>query len=136
MILNDCDIILDYEKYFGSSGDNVQCDQRYYTTNPLTTPFHVKYKKENEFSSKLLVLMIMPSKGVSDIYVHKSEQVITSDIYLNECINKTLLLFIEEHHKNDDYILSPDKASAYYTGIVLDQLKEKSITIVSKLNNP
>ncbi|CAF4199491.1 unnamed protein product, partial [Rotaria sordida] len=27
MILNDCDIVLDDEKYFGLSGDNVQCDQ-------------------------------------------------------------------------------------------------------------
>ncbi|CAF1559357.1 unnamed protein product [Rotaria magnacalcarata] len=37
-ILNVCDIIMDDEKYFGLSGDNVQSNQRYYTTNPLTTP--------------------------------------------------------------------------------------------------
>ncbi|CAF1522401.1 unnamed protein product [Rotaria sordida] len=109
MILNDCDIVLDDEKYFGLSGDNVQCDQRYYITNSLTTPSHVQYKKKKKFSSKLLVLITIPSKVASDIYVHKSEHVISSDIYLNECINKRLLSFIEEHHKNDDYVLWPEK---------------------------
>ncbi|CAF4417726.1 unnamed protein product, partial [Rotaria magnacalcarata] len=29
---------MDDEKYFGLSGDNVQSNQYYYTTNPLTTP--------------------------------------------------------------------------------------------------
>ena len=38
MILNACDIILDDEKYVGLSGDNVQCNQRVYTTDPSTTP--------------------------------------------------------------------------------------------------
>ncbi|CAF4220478.1 unnamed protein product, partial [Rotaria sordida] len=86
-------------------GDNIQCDQRYYTTNSLTIPSDVKYKKKKEFSPKLLVSITIPSKVASDIYVHKSEQVISSDIYSNECINKRLLPFIEEHHKNDDYVL-------------------------------
>ncbi|CAF1538226.1 unnamed protein product [Rotaria sordida] len=121
MILNDCGIVLDDAKYFGLSGDNVQCDQRYYITNPLTTQFHVKYKKKKkkEFSPKLLVLMTMSSKDVFNIYVHK-------DYYP----------FVEKRHKNDDYVLWSDKTSAYYEGIVLDQLKEKSITIMPKLNNP
>ncbi|CAF4179025.1 unnamed protein product, partial [Rotaria sordida] len=74
MILNGCAIVFDDEKYFSLSGDNVQCDQRYYITNPLTTQFHVKYKKKKEFSPKLLVLMTMSSKDVFDIYVHKGEQ--------------------------------------------------------------
>lgn len=136
LILNGYDIILDDEKYFGLSGDNVQCNQRYYTTNPLTTPSDVKFKKKKKFSPKILVWMAMSSKGVSNIYVHKSEQAISSRIYLNECINKILLPFIEKHHNNDDYVFWPDKASAHYAGIVLDRLNEKNITFVPKLNNP
>ncbi|CAF4437862.1 unnamed protein product [Rotaria sp. Silwood2] len=135
VILNGYVIILDDEKYFGLSGDNVQCNQRYYTTNPLTTPSDVKYKKKKKFSPKLLVWMVMLSEGVSDIYVHKSEQAITSNICLNECINKRLLPFIEEHHKNNDFVFWPDKASAHYAGVVLDRLKEKKITIVPKSDN-
>ena len=46
MIFNGYDIVLDDEKYFGSSDDNVQCNQRYYTTHPSTTSSNVKYMKK------------------------------------------------------------------------------------------
>ena len=108
MILNGCDITLDGEKYFGLSGNNVQCNQRFYTTNPSTTPSDIKYKKK-KFAPKLLIWMAMSSKGVSNVYVHKSKQAITTDIYLNECINKRLLPFIEKHYKRSNYIFWPDK---------------------------
>ncbi|CAF1067840.1 unnamed protein product [Rotaria magnacalcarata] len=136
MILNGCDIVLDDEKYFGLSGDNVLCNQRFYTTDPSTTPTDVKYKKKSKFSPKLLVWMAMSSKGVSDIYIHRSKQAVTGDIYLNECINRRLLPFIEEHHKNDNFVFWPDKASAHYAGVVLDRLEEKNIPIVPKQHNP
>ena len=62
MILNGCHIILDDEKYFGLSGDNVQCNQRFYTTDPSTTPSDIKYKKKKKFAPKLLIWMAMSSK--------------------------------------------------------------------------
>ena len=84
MILNGCDIMLDDEKYFGLSGDNVQCNQRYYITDPSITSSDVKYKKKKKYAPKLLVWMAMSSKGTSNIYVHTSKQAITSNVYLNE----------------------------------------------------
>ena len=45
MILDGCDIVLDDEKYFDLSGDNVQCNQGYYTTDPSPTSSDVKYTK-------------------------------------------------------------------------------------------
>ncbi|CAM4752047.1 unnamed protein product [Rotaria magnacalcarata] len=47
---------------FGLSNDNVQYNQRYYTTNPLTTPTDVKYKKK-KYSPKILVWMAISSKA-------------------------------------------------------------------------
>ena len=135
MILNGCDIILDDEKYFGLSGDNVQCNQRFYTTDPSTTPSDIKYKKK-KFAPKLLIWMAMSSKGVSNVYVHKSKQAITTDICLNECINKRLLPFIEKHYKRNNYIFWPDKASAHYAGVVIERLRTKNINVVTKSNNP
>ena len=135
MILNGCDIILDDEKYFGLSGDNVQYNQRFYTTDPSTTPSDIKYKKK-KFSPKLLIWMAMSSKGVSNVYVHKSKQAITTDIYLNECIDKRLLPFIEKHYKRNNYIFWPDKASAHYAGVVIERLRTKNINVVTKSNNP
>ncbi|CAF4016204.1 unnamed protein product [Rotaria magnacalcarata] len=103
LILNDCAIVMDDERYFGLSGDNVQSNQRYYTANALTTPTDLKYKKK-KYSPKTLVWMAISSKGVSNIYVHKSVDAIGEKIYLNECINKRMLPFIEKHHKNDNYV--------------------------------
>ena len=104
MIFNGCDIVLDDKKYFGLSGDNVQCNQRYYTTDPSTTSSDVKYMKKKKYTPKLLVWMTMLSKGTSNMYVHKSKETITSNIYLNECINARLLSFIEQHHRNNNFI--------------------------------
>ena len=136
MILNGCDIILDDEKYFGLSGDNVQYNQRFYTTDPSTTPSDIKYKKKKKFAPKLLIWMAMLPKGVSNVYVHKSKQAITTDIYLNECINKRLLPFIEKHYKRNNYIFWTDKASAHYAGVVIERLRTKNINVVTKSNNP
>ncbi|CAF1136436.1 unnamed protein product [Didymodactylos carnosus] len=135
MFLNGSDIILDDEKYFGLSGDNVQCNQRFYTTDPSTTPSDVKYKKKKKYPPKILICMAMSARGVSDIYVHKSKEAIKSDIYLNECINNRLLPFIEEHHKNNDFVFWPDKASVHYAGVVLDRLKQKNIPVKVYANN-
>ena len=76
----------------------------------------------------------MSLNGTSNIYVHKSKQAITSTIYLNECINARLLPFIEQHHRNDNFIFWPDNASAHYHNIVLDKLKE-NVPFVFRLNN-
>ena len=78
----------------------------------------------------------MSSEDTSNIYVHKSKQVITSNIYLNECINARLLSFIKQHHRNDNFVFWLDNASAHYGNIVLDKLKEKNVPFVSRLNNP
>ena len=136
MILNGCDIALDDEKYFGLSGDNVQCNKRYYSTDPSTTPSDVKFIKKKKYSPKILVWMAMSSKGVSNVYVHKSRQAVSTDIYLKECINKRLLPFIEKHHKNDDYVFWPDLASAHYATNVLHRLQKKNVPVVAKGNNP
>lgn len=136
MILNGYDIILDDEKYFGLSGDNVQCNQSYYSVDPSTTPSDVKFKKRKKYAPKILVWMAMSSKGVSNVYVHKSRQAISTDIYLTECVNKRLLPFVEKYHKNDDYVFWPDKASAHYAGRVICRLQEKNVPVVAKENNP
>ena len=132
MILNACDIILDDEKYFGLSGDNVQCNQRFYTTDPSTTHSDIKYKKKKKFAAKLLIWMDMSSKVVSNVYVHKSKQAITTDIYLNECINKRLLPFIEKHYQRKNYIFWPDKDSAHYASVVIERFRTKNINVVTK----
>jgi len=78
----------------------------------------------------------MSSKGVSNVYVHKSKQAIRQDTYLNECINDRLLPFIENHHRNGNYLFWPDLASAHYSMSVRERLIEKNVPFVVRQDNP
>ena len=69
--------------------------------------------------------MAMSSKGVSDVYVHKSKQAIRQNTYLEQCINKRLLPFIEKYHQDGNYLFWPDLASSHYSKSVQDRLNEK-----------
>ena len=42
--------------------------------------------------------------AVSDVYVHDSKQGIRQGTYLNECINKRLVPFIDKYHSNGNYL--------------------------------
>jgi len=103
-LLRGCDLILDDEKYFKLTGDNVNSNRLFYSTDPATAPTDIKFRKKKKFEPKLMVWMAMSSKGVSNMYVHKSKQAVNEDTYLNECINKRLLPFIEKYHQNGNYL--------------------------------
>ena len=51
-LLNDYDLIIDDEKYFKLSGDNVLSNRLFYSTDPSTTPSDVKFIKKKKFESK------------------------------------------------------------------------------------
>ena len=135
-LLSGCDLILDDEKYFKLSGDNVSGNQLFYSTDPVTAPANIKFKKRKKFEPKIMVWMAMSSKGVSNVYIHKSKQAIRQDTYLNECINKRLLPFIQNYHQNENFLFWPDLASAHYSISVQERLKEKNVPFVVRKDNP
>ena len=102
-LLPDGDLILDDEKFFTLTGDNVIDSQFFYSIDPAVAPADIKFRKKKKFEPKIMVWMAMSSKGISDGYVHKSKQAIRQDTYLNQCINKTLLPFIDKYHQNRKY---------------------------------
>ena len=77
--------------------------------------------------------MIIPSNDVSDVYVHKSKQAIRQDTYLNQCINKRLLPFIDKYHQNANYLFWPDLASSKS---VQERLNEKNVPSIIRRDNP
>lgn len=97
------ELILDDEKHFTLDG-NAYFNHRYYTTDPRTTPSDVEFKKRMKYEQQLLVWMKVSSKGISSIYIHRSKLAIRQELYLNECIRKRLLPFINKHHQNDDIL--------------------------------
>ena len=135
-LLNGCDLIMDNEKYFKLTGNNVIGNRYFYSTDPATAPPKVKFQCKTKFEAKVMIWMGMSSKGTSDIYVHKSIQAVNQETYLKECINKRLLPFIAKYHLNGNYLFWPDLAKAYYSNIVQQCLTEKNIPFVSRVDNP
>jgi len=135
-LLGGCDLILDDEKFFKLTGDNVNCNRLFYSTDPATAPPDIKFRKKKKFEPKVMIWMAVSSKGVSNVYVHKNKQAINQDTYLNECINKRLLPFVEKHHSNGNYLFWPDLASAHYSKSVQGRLSEKNVLFVIRKDNP
>ena len=77
-LLNGCDLIMDDEKYFKLTGNNVIGNRYFYSTDPAIAPPKVKFQCKTKFEAKV---MGMSSKGTSDIYVHKSMQAVNQETY-------------------------------------------------------
>ena len=135
-MLPDCDLILDDEKSFTLTGDNVIGNRFFYSTDPTAASTDIKFRKKKIFEPKIIVWMAMSSKGVSDMSAHKSKQSIRRNMYLNQCINKRLLLFIDKYHQSGNYLFWPDLASAHYFKSVQERLKEKNVPFVIRKDNP
>ncbi|CAF4685028.1 unnamed protein product, partial [Rotaria socialis] len=115
---------------------NVIGNRFFYSTDLTMAPVDIKFRKKKKFESKVMVWMVISSKGVSDVYVHKSKQAIRQDTYLNQFINKRLLPFIEKYHQDGNYLFWPDLASAHYSKSVQERLNEKNVPFVIREDNP
>ena len=82
---------MDDEKYFKLTGNNVVRNRYCYSTDPATAPPKVKLRCKTKFEPKVIIWMVMSSKGTSDIDVHKSKQAINQETYLKGSIDKRLL---------------------------------------------
>ena len=78
-LLNDYDLIIDDEKFFKLSGNNVLGNRYFYSTDPSAAPPNVRLTK---FESKVMVWMAISAKGVSNVYVHRGKQAVNQKIYL------------------------------------------------------
>ena len=132
----DCNLIIDDEKYFTLSGNNVYCNCYFYSTNPATTPPNIKFRKKAKFEPKVMIWMAISTKGISDIYVHKNKLGVDQQTYLQECINKRLIPFINKYHYDGNYLFWPDLASSHYSKIVQELLNKKNIPFISRNDNP
>ncbi|CAF4928215.1 unnamed protein product, partial [Rotaria socialis] len=62
------------------------------------------------------------------IYIYKSNNAVTGDVYLKQCIQRRLIPFIKTNHW-------PDLAKSHYTPQVLRVLEANSIPFVPKEKN-
>ena len=79
---------------------------------------------------------VLSDKGVSQAYFVPSGLAINQNIYLEQCIKKRLVPFIEKHHSDGKYLFWPDLASAHYAKTVISYFNEKRVNYVTKCDNP
>ena len=99
-MLKTIDLIMNNEKYFKLTGNNVVGNRYFYSTDPPTAPPKVKFKCNTKFQPKMMIWMGMSSKDASDIYVHKSRQA------LNQETNVSIKDYRPKYHSNGDYLFN------------------------------
>ena len=127
---------MDDEKYFGFTGVDIPGNSFYYTSDHSTTPSNIKYKQYQKFEPKILVWLAVSAKRCSKPYIYKSNNAVTGDVYLKQCVQRRLIPFIKTHHSKIKFIFWPDLAKAHYTRQVLGTLTENCIQFVPKETNP
>ena len=135
-LLSGCDLIMDDEKYFKLTGNNVIGNRYFYSTDPAIAPPKVKFQCKTKFETKVMIWMAMSSKGTSDIYDNKSIQAVNQETYLKQCIDKRLLPFIAKYHLNGNYLFRSDLTKVHCSNIVQERLTEKNLLFVSRVDNP
>lgn len=128
--------ILDDESYFTLTHSTINGNSNFYSSNVSVTPSSVKYKQKAKYEDKLLVYICMSEKGVSRPYFVPSGLAINQNIYLEECIKKRVIPFINEYHSNGQYLFWADLASSHYANSILNHLQENNISYVTKEDNP
>ena len=128
--------ILDDESYFTFSNSTLSGNDVFYSDDVNNTPKNVRFNFKKKYETNVMVWIAISPKGISKPYFKPGKLAINKEIYLNECIQKRLVPFIEEHHKGSQYVFWPDKASSHYAKIVTDYLDEHNITYVPKEINP
>ena len=56
--------------------------------------------------------------------------------YLKEFIQKRVIPFIRQYHEDNNYLLWPDQARAYYAKSVINFLNKNNVNFVCKNDNP
>jgi len=72
--------------------------------------------------------------NVSEPFVKKGT--LKKEEYLDECITKRLIPFIDKYHNRSDVLFWPDMATIHYSGVVTQALNSNNIEFIPKDHNP
>ena len=133
----NCSIIMDDEKYFPLTGNQMPGNAGYYTDNKKNCPEDIRFAGKEKYPVKLMVWIAISECGMSQPYfrMHRSAA-IKAPIYINECLRKRLLPFIHKHHSDFNYIFWPDLASAHYATETREWMDEFVNYVPKHLNPP
>ena len=127
-------VIMDDETYVFADPSQGATREFFHSSDPnLVDPIY-KEKGKSPNPKKFLIWQCMDQYGnISEPYV--KEGTMDSKVYLEECIKKRLIPFIQKHHKMSQVVFWPDLATIHYAKNVVEFL-EKNFSIVGKNENP
>lgn len=128
--------IVDDECYFTLAHSTINGNDNFYSSNAAQSPPSVKYQEKAKFEQKILLWICASEKGLSKPYFVPSGLAVNQNTYLEKCVKKRLVPFIEEHHSDGEYLFWPDQASSHYAKKVIEYFRENGIKFVEKEDNP
>jgi len=129
-------IILDDEKYFTFYCCKTPGNGGFYTDDIHECPDDVRFKGEEKRPKKILVWIAISEKGLSEPLIRESDaEAINQYTYLDLCLRKRLVPFINKFHSDGNYIFWPDLATSHYSNANIKWMEE-NINYVDKSLNP
>lgn len=127
-------LIMDDETYCPVDPKDVPGRKYYHCTNKTAVPDEIRFRGKDKFPKKYLIWQAIDEFGnVSDPYI--STGTINAKTYLEECIKKRLVPFIQKYHKMEDVIFWPDMSRVHYAKVVTNHLKSIGLEFIEYENN-
>lgn len=127
-------LVIDDETYVPADPNDVPGKQYFHSTSRNDVTYDQKIVPKAKFFSKYLVWQAIDEFGnVSEPYISSASM--NAKVYLNECIIKRLIPFIDKHHSRDKVIFWPDMATCHYATEVTRYLESEEIDFVRKEKN-
>ena len=125
---------MDDETYVPMDLDQIPGKQYYHARSKQEVSDEHRFAGKSKFPKKYLVWQCLDELGnVSEPFV--STGTINAEIYLNECLKKRMLPFIQKHHQTADVVLWMDMATSHYARSVTDWLTANHIDFIAKKHN-
>ena len=91
---------------------------RFYSDDKSKCPDNVRFKGQEKCPKMVMVWIAISPRGLSKpVFYHSGSPSVNLPIYIDKCLEKSLLQFIQEHHADPNYIFWPDLAGAHYSGL-------------------
>lgn len=129
-------LILDDETYVKVDPKQVPGQKFYVANKRFNVPDKFKYVKVDKYGKKLMIWQAICSCGEkSRSYVTSSN--ISSDIYIEECLKKRLLPFINRHNVSGvETLFWPDLASCHYSKKTQQWYIDNKVEFIARDTNP
>lgn len=114
-------LVIDDETYVKADPRANYGRKHFHYINKNEVPNQIRYQSVEKYPKKYLIWQALDEFGnTSDPYI--TDKPMNSKTYLNECLKKRLLPFIQKHHRLDQILFWPDMAPIHYGKIVINGL--------------